>query len=202
MFWDRVAGVYDLFANVYNAKTHKALKQLVAQQVAQTDDVLECACGTGLLTEVIAPRCKSIVATDFSEKMLMMTKRKCASFGNVSYRQADILALDFKDESFDVVVAANVIHLVDEPHKALGELSRVCKAGGKLIIPTYMNREKTGDASGFSKAVGKAGADFKRQFTFATYRQFFEDAGFADGEYTMIEGRVPCAVAVLRRQIK
>ena len=107
----------------------------------------------------------------------MKTKRKCASFGNVSYRRADILVLDFEDESFDVVVAANVIHLLDEPYKALGELNRVCKAGGKLIIPTYMNREKTGDASGFSKAVGKAGADFKRQFTFATYRQFFEEAG-------------------------
>ena len=198
MFWDRVAGVYDLFANVYNAKTHKLLKQVVANQISAADVVLECACGTGLLTEVIAPRCKSIVATDFSEKMLKKTEKKCAPFDNVSYMQADILALDFDDGLFDVVVAANVIHLVDEPYKALGELSRVCKAGGKLIIPTYMNREKTGDASGFSKAVGKAGADFKRQFTFATYRQFFEDAGFVDGEYTMVEGRVPCAVAELR----
>ena len=158
MFWDRVAGVYDLFANVYNAKTHRALKQLVAQQVAPIDDVLECACGTGLLTEVIASRCKNIVATDFSEKMLRKTEKKCAALGNVTCQKADILALDFEDESFDVVVAANVIHLLDEPYKALGELNRVCKVGGKLIIPTYMNREKTGDASGFSKAVGKAGA--------------------------------------------
>ena len=198
MFWDRVAGVYDLFTNVYNRKVHTILKQVVTEEIRMTDEVLECACGTGLLTEVIAPECSSIIASDFSANMLNKTRRKCAAFQNVTYLQADILNLAFPDESFDVVVAANVIHLLDEPYKALTELRRVCKCGGKLIIPTYMNKGKNGDASSFSKAVGTAGADFKSQFTFTSYRQFFEDAGFADGTYTMIEGRVPCAVAVIR----
>ncbi len=46
------------------------------------------------------------------------------------------------DESFDVVIAANVIHLLDDPYKALSELDRVCRPGGKLIIPTYVNKDK------------------------------------------------------------
>ena len=54
MFWDRVAGVYDLFANIYNAKTHRQLKKEIAQRISATDDVLECACGTGLLMGRIA----------------------------------------------------------------------------------------------------------------------------------------------------
>lgn len=40
------------------------------------------------------------------------------------------------------MVAANVIHLLDEPYKALAELDRVCRIGGKIIIPTYMNKNE------------------------------------------------------------
>ena len=127
MFWDKVAWVYDLFADFYNGKTHKEL-------------------------------CRE-------------------------------------------VVAANVIHLLDEPLKALSELDRVCRPGGKLIIPTYMNREHNGGkTSGFAKVVGKAGADFKRQFTLSSYRKFFTDAGYEDVSLTMVEGRVPCAIAVMTKQ--
>ena len=57
-----------------------------------------------------------------------------------SLPSADILHLDYPDESFDKVIAANVIHLLDEPLKALSELDRVCRKGGSIIIPTYMNR--------------------------------------------------------------
>ncbi len=78
MFWDRVAWIYDVFANVLNRKANRALCAAVAQQIRPTDAVLECACGTGLLTGVIAPRCKSLVATDFSEKMLRQARRKCS----------------------------------------------------------------------------------------------------------------------------
>lgn len=54
MFWDRAAGVYDLFVNVVNRKIHQALRRIVADLVQPEDRVLECACGTSLLTEVIA----------------------------------------------------------------------------------------------------------------------------------------------------
>ena len=56
MFWDRAAGVYDLFANVWNKKTHGALCAYVEAQISPADEVLECACGTGLLTEGIAAK--------------------------------------------------------------------------------------------------------------------------------------------------
>ena len=94
------------------------------------DTVLECACGTGLLSAVIAPRCKELTATDFAPNMLKRTKKNCSAFTNVTFRQADILSLDFPDSAFDKVVAGNVIHLLDEPLKALGELKRVCNCLG------------------------------------------------------------------------
>ncbi len=63
MFWDRVAGVYDIFVNVINGKTHRVLQR---------------------------------------------TEKNCSAFTHVTFRQADILSLDFPDSAFDKVVAGNV----------------------------------------------------------------------------------------------
>ena len=200
MFWDSVAGVYDIFVHVINGKTHRELKRIVAAEIAPGDEVLECACGTGLLSSVIAERCRWLTATDFSERMLERARKNCAAKQNIAFRFADITALDFPDASFDKVVAGNVIHLLDAPLQALAELDRVCRPGGTLIVPTYMNRNAKGRTSGFASTIGKAGADFKRQFTVESYRQFFLDAGYADVRIALAEGRIPCAVAVMRKR--
>ena len=197
MFWDKIAGVYDLFGNVYNGKVNRKLCTLISKNIYKSDVVLECACGTGMISEAIAPVCKSLTATDFFFFFLKRAKKKCRAFSNVTFQKADITALDYADESFDTVVAANVIHLLDQPYRALAELNRVCKAGGKLIIPTYVNKENTGKTGGVVKAIGKAGADFKQQFTYSNYREFFEKAGYRDIRTTLIQGRVPCAVAII-----
>ena len=155
MFWDNVAWLYDIFADGINRKANRALCAAVRELISPADDVLECACGTGLLTTVIAPRCKRLTATDFSAAMLRRAKKKCAKFGNVQLAQADILHLDYPDGRFDAVVAANVIHLLDEPLRALRELDRVCRPGGRLIIPTYMNRTDKGTTNRVSGAIGR-----------------------------------------------
>ena len=199
MFWDHVAGVYDIFANIINRKTHKGLCAKVAEEISATDEVLECACGTGLLSGVIARKCKSLVATDFSQKMLKKASKKYRSYSNIEFREGNILQIEYLDEHFDIVVAANVIHLLDEPYKALAELDRVCRKGGKIILPTYMNKNEKGKTSQFANVVGKAGADFKRQFTFDTYKQFIKEAGYTNVDYSWIDGKIPCAVAVIKK---
>ena len=112
MFWDRVAWVYDVFANGINRRANRAMCAAVAAHIGPEDEVLECACGTGLLTGVIAARCRALMATDFSEKMLAQAERKYANCRNVRFAQADITKLDYPDGRFDAVVAANVIHLL------------------------------------------------------------------------------------------
>ncbi len=199
MFWDNIAWIYDVFANVINRKANKALCLTVQKLISPSDDVLECACGTGLLTGVVSPGCKNLIATDFSANMLKRAKKKCEKYGNVQFEQANILQLSYPDGRFDTVIAANVIHLLDEPYKALSELDRVCKPGGKIIIPTYMNQTDSGRTNKVSGAIGKAGADFKHEFTIESYKKFFSDAGYTDAGYTLCSGRIPCAVAVLRK---
>ena len=62
-----------------------------------------------------------------------------------------------------------------------------------------MNRTDRGTTNSVFGAIGKAGADFKREFTLETYRKFFAAAGYTDARYTLCRGRIPCAVAVLQK---
>lgn len=84
-----------------------------------------------------------------------------------------------------------------EPHLALAELKRVTKLGGKIIIPTYINMSK-GSGTIAVKFIEKLGASFKRQFSLESYKQFFADIGYSDIEYEVVDGRMPCAIAVIK----
>lgn len=199
MFWDKVSPVYDLFENVYNRKVYNGTGAKVAEMVSPSDEVLECACGTGAISRYIAPKCKKLVATDLSSGMLRQASGKCRKYGNTVFKKADITTIHCRNGRFDKVVAGNVIHLLPEPEKALHELVRVTKPGGKIIIPTYINiSRKTGRIA--VRLIELMGADFKRQFDLDSYKEFFADMGYGEVEYHVVEGRMPCAIAVITKE--
>lgn len=199
MFWDKASGFYDFFEKHYNGEVNKALVEEVAQLINETDNVLECACGTGMISKAIAAKSNTLVATDFSDGMLNEARKKCAKLENVSFQKADICQLPFETGRFDKVVAGNVIHLLEDPKQALLELERVCVPGGKIIVPTYVNNENTGKPSLFVRGLEKFGADFKCQFDYDTYKAFFAEHGFKNVEFSIIEGKMPCAIAVITK---
>ena len=185
MFWDKISPLYDLFENVYNHKVYAGTGKKVAEFIDSTDDVLECACGTGAITTCIAEQCKSLIATDFAAGMLKQAARKCRKYDNVRFKRADITDIKCRDARFDKVVAGNVIHLLPDPGKALAELERVVKPGGKIIIPTYINMSKK--SAGLAvKFVEFLGADFKKQFDIESYKAFFEEMGYDNVEYHVV----------------
>ena len=200
MFWDKIANVYDLFETVYNGKVYKNIGRTVADLIAPTDLVLECACGTGIISMAVAKRCQRLVATDASSRMLKVAKKKCKKFPSAEFALADIMHLKYADDAFDKVVAGNVIHLLDDPYAALKELERVCRHGGQMIIPTYVNMEKKGKTGFCVRAIDRAGAGFKRQFTYESYREFFFEAGYTNVEFQLIKGKMPCAVAIIAKK--
>lgn len=197
-FWDKVSPLYDFFETVYNRRVYTNTGKCVAAYISEDDIVLECACGTGAISEPIAQKCRLLIATDMSDGMLRQTYKKCRKYGNVKVRRADLTHLKCKDNRFDKVVAGNVIHLLDDPEAAIRELLRVCKPDGMVIIPTYINNERAGQKITV-KLLEKLGASFKRQFDFASYRQFFANAGFTDAEFSVVEGRMPCVIAVIQK---
>lgn len=192
MFWSRIAGVYDLIENTYNGKANARTTDYVASLMSGDDRVLECACGTGMFSVKIAPRVKELVATDFAEGMLKKAAAKCRKLDNVIVEPGDITSLKYEDASFDKAVAANVIHLLDDPSKAIAELKRVVKPGGTIIIPTYIHF----GASAAAGLFNKAGAGFKRHFDAETYKEFFKEMGIDNVTFHICEGRMACDVAV------
>jgi len=200
MFWDKISPLYDLFENVYNHKVYAGTGKKVAEFIDPADEVLECACGTGAITVCIAEKCRRLIATDYASGMLKQAKRKCRKFRNVSFKRVDITSIKCRNDRFDKVVAGNVIHLLPEPGKALADLERVVKPGGRIIIPTYINMSKR--SAGLAvKFIEFLGADFKKQFDMDSYREFFNEIGYRDVEYYVVDGRMPCAIAVINKKL-
>jgi len=199
MFWDKAAAFYDIFENYYNGEVNRNLVREVSDIIEKNDRVLECACGTGMISKGIAGRCKELIITDYSEGMLNQARKNCSEFHNVKVEKADIMKINYDDSVFDKVVAGNVIHLLDDPYGALAELVRVCKKGGKVIIPTYINNENAGKPGLFIGLLERFGADFKKQFDFDTYKQFFAESRVGNVEYRLVSGKMPCAIAVIEK---
>lgn len=197
MFWDKAAALYDLFENIYNGKVYAQIGRRAAEFVNASDNVLECACGTGAISAAVAEKCKFLTATDYSDGMLRRAEKKLAHRKNVRLEKADITQLSYADNTFDKVVAGNVIHLLPDPEAALKELVRVCKPGGLLIIPTYIDTaEDTGRPA--VRLLELLGLKFSRRFDEDAYAAFFRGLGYQNVEYYIVEGRMACDIAVVR----
>lgn len=196
MIWDTFAPFYDFMETIYNGTCYKGIAEKIKEYITKDDVVLECACGTGLLTVPMAQKCKKLIATDLSTGMLRQTKKKVGNYANTKVGKASILSLPFQDDEFDVVVAANVIHLLDEPEKAISELKRVCKPNGKIVLPVYINNEKK-NAVLAAKLLSVFGVNFKRQFSLASYREFLTTHNISQVTYSVVDGRMPCAFAII-----
>ena len=199
MFWNRISGIYDFVENTFNGKVNRNIAQYVANLMDSNDVVLECGCGTGMFSVEIAKRCKNITATDFAEKMLHQAQKKCKDCNNITFAKADITHLEYADESFDKVLAANVIHIVEDPKKAMSELWRVCKTGGKIIIPTYI-AHSTKSANFAMKFFNFLGAGFQQEFTYSSYQEFFKSMGYNVEQYFTADGRMPCCAAIIEKK--
>ena len=199
MIWDRVAPLYDLAVNALNRRVYDGTGAVVARLIRPGDTVLECACGTGAIAAAIAPACARVVATDFSEGMLKQARKKLARFPHVVVEQADITDLHYADDSFDAVVAGNVIHLLPEPGEALKELKRVTRPGGTIIVPTYVIPKKRAHTI-FLKLISRCGVHFQEHFDPASYRAFFERMGYARVTYRVVRGRIPCVIASFTKE--
>lgn len=199
MVWDIFSGVYDPVEKIVNRKVYGEIGDIAARFVDKDDLVLECACGTGAMTVKIAKKCRRLAAADLSTGMMSQARKKCAGFDNVRFFKADITDLKVADGTFDKVIAGNVIHLLNEPQKAVSELVRVCKKGGRVIIPTYITNLDDPIQKAEKKAMEIAGIHFDHDFTAETYKQFFRDMGYENAEFITAEGRFPCMFAVLNK---
>lgn len=135
-----IAGSYDLNNRLHSFWIDQAWRRRAVKiaAVRPGDEVLDVACGTGDLTHLFArTAAKRVVGADFTPQMLEIARVKLAGrpkLRNVTYVEADAMALPFADGSFDVVSIAFGIRNVARPEAALAEFARVLRSGGRLVV--------------------------------------------------------------------
>jgi phosphatidylethanolamine/phosphatidyl-N-methylethanolamine N-methyltransferase len=195
LFWERKASQYDRVAmGLFGRPLPRAL-ELVAEGVSGADTVLEVAAGTGLMSAVIAPRVRHLVATDYADNMLAVLRErlKNAGISNVECANRNIYTLGYPPSSFDVVVASNVLHLVPDLGGALDALCQVLRPGGKLITPTFCHDETRVSWLVSRLLLKLMGQPMHRRFTAASLRQTHEQRGLRVTRAETIPGLIPIA---------
>lgn len=192
-YWDKHAKNYDRSMALLGRPIPRMV-ELAGEAVRDASRVLEVAAGTGLVTRALASRAKEVVATDYSAAMVAALEQRVrdAALDNVRCQQADIYALPFEPESFDVVVAANVLHLVPELPAALVALRRVLRAGGRLIVPTFCHDE-TVLSCVVSRVLAMTGFPGHRRFTAKGLTEVVQTANIRVSRTELIPGLIPIA---------
>ena len=201
-FWDRWARLYDL-TQWTNRRANAAAAARTAERIPAGARVLDCAAGTGLFSLAVSGRAGQVLCTDLSLPMLDRARKKAKKRGltNISFAQRDITALPDRDGTFEVVIAANVLHLLQKPENAVRELWRVTAPGGRLILPTYL-QGRVGTAYGtMIKIYQGVGFHYEHAFTSETYQMLLESLNLAPVLVEVIPGRVPEGIAVLEKSI-
>ena len=98
-------------------------------------DVADLGCGTGALSVEIARWAKWVLAIDRSQDALRSAQARAEREGahNIEFLAADLHRLDVR-RRFDLVVASQSLHFVDEPPRVLGQARRLLKKGGQLLV--------------------------------------------------------------------
>lgn len=201
-FWDRWARFYDL-AERSNRAVNTAAAARVAELVPAGARVLDCAAGTGEFSLAAAKRARTVLCTDQSLPMLERARKKAQKRGqtNISFAQRNVTALSDPDGSFGAVIAANVLHLLPEPEKAVRELWRVTAPGGWLILPTYLQGRVGTSYSAMIKIWQGIGFHYEHAFTPESYRTLLEELDLAPVTLEVIPGRMPEGIAVLEKTV-
>lgn len=175
-FWDRMANSYSKKA-VPDQEVYEKKLELIQGHLNPDSSVLEVGCGSGSTALALAPLTKSIVATDFSAKMIdiAQNKAKQADVKNVSFVQKSIEDFNQASGHYDVILALSVLHLVEDRVATLKRLFDELKPGGVLISSTVC----MGDGLSFFKFIGPIGralrilpmlAVFKEQELLETFK--------------------------------
>lgn len=134
--FDQVAPRYDLTNDVLSMGNDRLWRVATTRAVAPKPGqrILDLAAGTGASSVSLARSGAEVVAADFSPGMIAEGERRHRGIPNLSFRQADATALPFADDEFDTVTMSFGLRNVNEPEKALAELLRVTRPGGRLVI--------------------------------------------------------------------
>ena len=136
-FWDRIARKYAADPIADTAGYENTLQRVQALLSAE-QQVLEIGCGTGSTALRLAPFTRHLLATDVSPGMIAIAREKLAAqpVPQLSFAVADADAPAAGQTAYDVVLAVNLLHLVDDLDRALQQATQALRPGGLLVSKT------------------------------------------------------------------
>ena len=191
-FWDRNAGRYDRFMRKDRA-AYDEMYELI-RPIVRHKTVLELATGTGLIAKHIVNAAAHIEATDASPEMIAEAKRDDHS-AKLHFSVQDMFCLPYANQSFDVVIVSNALHIVPQPEKALAEIRRVLKDDGVLIAPTFTHAGNsfTGKVKAFF--MKRVGFPLHSKWTSEEYLRFLRQNGWAVRKSAVLKASFPLTYA-------
>jgi ubiquinone/menaquinone biosynthesis C-methylase UbiE len=136
-FWNKTADRYSRRPVSDEAAYQKKLDK--TREYFQPDmEVLEIGCGTGSTAIAHAPYVGHMRASDLSPRMIEIAREKAKAEGvdNVTFEASSVEGLDVPDASIDVVMAHNILHLLDNWEQAIADIHRMLKPGGVFVSST------------------------------------------------------------------
>ena len=142
-FWDRASKNYDRTEERFE-KIHSKTRENTKKYLNATNTVLDNGCATGTASCELAHLVEDIHAIDISPEMIELAKAKGVSneIENVSFVQGTIFDESLESESFDVVLAFNMLHTIPNPQNIVKRIHEVLKPDGLFISVTPCMQEK------------------------------------------------------------
>ena len=191
-FWDRNAGRYDRFMRK-DREVYEKMYELI-RPVVKGKTVLELAAGTGLIAKNIVNAAAHIEAADASVEMIAEAKRNNQS-AKLHFSVQDMFRLPYADESFEVVIVSNALHIVPQPEKALAEIHRVLRDDGVLIAPTFTHAENSFFGNSKAFLLKLAGFPLHSRWTSEEYLCFLQQNGWTVRKSVVLKASFPLIYA-------
>ena len=191
-FWDRNAGRYDRFMREDRVAYEKMYGLI--RPVVKGKTVLELAAGTGLIAKNIVNAAAHIEAADASVEMIAEAKRNNHS-AKLCFSVQDMFCLPYADESFEVVIVSNALHIVPQPEKALAEIHRVLKDDGVLIAPTFTHEGNSFSGKVRAFFMKLAGFPLHSRWTSEEYLCFLQQNGWTVRKSVVLKASFPLIYA-------
>lgn len=136
-FWDNAAAKYAK-SQISDMKAYEYTLERTTSYLTKEDQVLELGCGTGSTALLLAPEVAHITASDLSSSMVEIGEGKAQVEGvsNISFVASDIYGPDIEIGPFDVVMAHNLIHLLEDTPAVMKRINQLVKPGGIFISKT------------------------------------------------------------------
>ncbi|WP_294944976.1 demethylmenaquinone methyltransferase [uncultured Microbacterium sp.] len=147
--FDEVAAGYDRTNTVLSLGNDRLWRIATTRAIAPRPGqrILDLAAGTGASSVALARSGAEVVAGDFSPGMIAEGRRRHGHVPNVTFVEADAMALPFADGEFDVVTISFGLRNVNDPKKALTEMLRVTAPGGMLLVCEFSHPQNPAFAS-------------------------------------------------------